>query len=95
MMILDSAHESLVPRDPIGSPDLIHIPAAERVGQYSVDLRSASPRPRRGGQFNQSAVAPVGFLFKIELLPSHNISFIWIVSCSVAIIHLYCDYVIS
>lgn len=43
-----------------------------------VDLSTAAPRLQ--GNDRMSAIAPVAFLFRVELTATHDVSFIWAVS---------------
>ena len=52
----------------------------ERAGKFITDLSGAAPQPEGSGQINATTTSPVAFLFKIEEMVSHNISFIWTVS---------------
>ena len=73
------------PYDPVGPPLLTLVRSGERAGLFTVDLSDAAPQPADesgGGEMitpTQPEIAPVVFLFKIEEMSSHNISYIWMV----------------
>lgn len=86
LIIIDSAvnvsynlADGDLPQDPIGPPIMHHNQNIDRVGQFFVNFSTASP-PTNDRTFNQSSIAPVAFLFRIKLMSTHAVSFIWVVS---------------
>ena len=71
------------PHDPVGPPSLIR---GDENGQYMVDLSDAAPHFVNGQPSNWTIVA---FLFRLEEVNSHNVSFTWMVRLMV----LYCSFI--
>ena len=64
------------PPDPTGPPRLT---LDRRVGQYSIDLSGAAPRPQEGEAVNRTSMNVI-FLLRFEEAMSHNVSYMWVVS---------------
>lgn len=76
------------PPDPVGSPviDQVQSTDIDEAYQYTANASTTSPRLLEGEADNLTDTAPVAFLFMIENLRSHNVSFIWSVSCTTPIL---------
>ena len=74
LIILEAAGD--LPRDPVGPPSLIADESSERAGQFITDLSGAAPQPQRRERVHTA----VTFLFRIEEMTTHNVSYIWTVS---------------
>ena len=79
IILLQSALSQDPPRDPIGPPSLVPLRGPDNIGQFSVDLSTAAPQHSNSEVVDLSTVV---FLFKIEEMDSHNISYNWTVSAT-------------
>ena len=71
-----------IPHNPVGPPSLIQ---GDGDGRYTVDLSDAVPDIVDGRTSTQTAFPVVAFLFRLEEVNSHDVSFIWMVRFMVSL----------